>query len=83
MSSLVLVHLVMLPLLFIDMLRLAKKCLGEGHMSGRTSGSTEDSRSKVYKRHLTDKKGSFLLSKEEALADYIRRNERVFDDRNS
>jgi|AntAceMinimDraft_5_1070358.scaffolds.fasta_scaffold162733_1 hypothetical protein len=81
-SSLVFGTFANAPLQFIDSPRLKKKCRGEGHMSVKTSVSTEDSRSKVHKRHLADTKRRFLSSKEEALADYIRRNERECDDRN-
>ena len=50
-------------------------------MSGTTAGSTENDKSKVLKRLLETKSNRFLLSKEEALAEYIRSNERAFDER--
>ena len=56
-------------------------------MSGTTAGSTEDDRSKVLKRVLEKKSKRSLMSKEKplvpgALADYIRPNERAYDERN-
>ena len=48
-------------------------------MSGMTAGSTDEDQSKVLKRHLEGKSQRFLLSKEEALADYIRSNKRAYD----
>ena len=54
----------------------------EGHMSGTTAGSTENDKSKVLKRLLETKSNRFLLCKEEALVEYIRSSERIFDERN-
>ena len=53
----------------------------EGHMAGTTAGSTENDQSKVLKRLLEKKSDRFLLSKEASLSEYIRRNERTFDER--
>ena len=52
----------------------------EGHMAGTTAGSTENDQSKVLKRLLEKKSDRFLLSKEASLSEYIRRNERTFDE---
>ena len=54
----------------------------EGYMSGTAAGSTENDKSKVLKRLLETKSNRFLLCKEEALVEYIRSSERIFDERN-
>ena len=51
-------------------------------MIGTTYDSTENGRSKFLKRLIEDKKGGFLLSKEETQPDYIHSEDREFDDRN-
>ena len=75
------------PVQELDTPRLVSNWRSEGHMSGTTAGSTEDDRSKVLKQVLEKKSNRFLLSKEAplasgTLADYIRRNERAYDERN-
>ena len=75
------------PVQELDTPRLVSNWRSEGHMSATTAGSTEDDRSKVLKRVLEKKSNRFLLSKEAplapgTLADYIRRNERAYDERN-
>ena len=75
------------PVQELDTPRLVSNWRSEGHMSGTTAGSTEDDRSKVLKRVLEKKSNRFLLSKEAplapgTLADYIRPNERAYDERN-
>jgi hypothetical protein len=63
----------------LDTQRPVSKWKSDGHMSGTTAGWTEEDQSKVLKRHLETKSPRFLLSKEAAHADYIRRNERALD----
>jgi hypothetical protein len=67
------------PVQELNTQKLVSKWKSGGHMSGAAAGSTEEGKSKVLKRHLETKYPCFLLSKEAALADCIRRNERAFD----
>ena len=67
------------PVQELDTQRRVSKRKSDGHMSGTTAGSTEEDQSEVLKRHLETKSPRFLLSKQADLADYIRRNERAFD----
>jgi hypothetical protein len=60
---------------------LALKGLCGGHMGGSSAGSTEEDQSKALKRHLETKSLRYLISKEAAIAGYIRRNESAFHNR--
>ena len=65
-----------------DAPRLVSKWRADGNLTGMTFGSSEENQPMVMKRHLLESKSlRFLLSKQEALASYIRESEGTYDQR--
>ena len=64
--------------------RLVSKWRADGHLTWATFESSEEDQPKVMKRHLLESKSlRFLLSRERALASYIRESEGAYDQRYS
>ena len=63
----------------LDTPRLVSKWRADGNPTGKTFGSSEEAQSKAMKQHLFEARSLFfLLSKEGALASYIRDSEGAY-----